>query len=300
MARCLVTGHKGYIGSKLFSRLVELGHEVEGLDIVKHPGDVIKVLAEDTDGRFHPHYSNFQPEYIFHLACWPRIGECLNSPVKTMRNNVMAGSVLLNFAKKIGSVKKFIYSSSSSVVGDGSGPTNPYALQKLVTEKECGIYSGVYGLDTVSLRYFNVYSDDQDASGPYATAIANWRKSLIEGIPPFITGDGEQRRDMVHVDDVVAANIHCMEYTERFDGKVFDVGTGDNISLNEVKEIIQFYHKVNFEYRPPRPGEVAATRANTLPLAEYGWTARISISEGMNQCFNFTNERARSNTKEEE
>jgi UDP-glucose 4-epimerase len=297
--KILITGHKGYIGNKLFLRLEELGHEVIGLDIKESSGDVIKILAEGTDGRFHPRYSNFQPEYIFHLACWPRIGECLSEPVKTMRNNVLAGSVLLNFAKKMGSVKRVIYSSSSSVVGDGDGPTNPYALQKLVTEKECGIYSGVYGLDTVSLRYFNVYSDDQDASGPYATAIANWRKSLIEGIPPFITGDGEQRRDMVHVDDVVAANIHCMEYTERFDGKVFDVGTGDNISLNEVKEIIQLYHKVDFEYRPSRPGEVATTRANTLPLAECGWTARISISEGMNQCFNFTNGPAPTNMKEE-
>jgi len=282
----------GYIGNKLFSKLVELGHDVVGLDI-ENPvgsGDVIKVLAEDTDGRFHPCYSDFQPEYVFHLACWPRIGECLNNPVGTMRNNVLAGSVLLNFANKIGSVKRVIYSSSSSVVGNGHGPTNPYALQKLVTEKECEIYSSVYGLDTVSLRYFNVYSDDQRADGPYATAIANWRKSLLNGITPFITGDGEQRRDMVHVDDVVSANIHCMEHAERFDGKVFDVGTGDNISLNEVREVVQLYHDVEFEYRDPRPGEVEETRADTSQLAEYGWEASVPILEGMHQCFNFVKE----------
>ena len=93
---------------------------------------------------------------------------------------------------------------------------------------------------------------------------------------------------MVYVDDVVSANIHCMEYAERFDGKVFDVGTGDNISLNEVKDIVQLYHKVEFDYVAPRPGEVATTRANTSLLEEYGWTASVSISDGMHRCFGFT------------
>jgi nucleoside-diphosphate-sugar epimerase len=291
MARCIVTGHKGYIGSKLFSRLTELGHEVLGLDLNDDIStNVIKTLSESTDGAFHPHYENFQPEYIFHMACWPRIGLCLEDPVGTMRNNVLAGSVVLNFARKVKSVKRVIYSSSSSVMGNGNGPTNPYALQKLVTEKECGVYSDVYGLDTVSLRYFNVYSEDQRADGPYATAIANWRRALQAGEQPFITGDGEQRRDMVHVDDVVSANIHCMEHAERFDGKVFDVGTGDNISLNEVSEIVQAYHDVEFSYVPPRPGEVAATRADTTSLEDHGWTASVAIPEGIHRCFDFTKE----------
>jgi len=142
MAKCLVTGHKGYIGSRLYGELIAQGHEVMGIDlkdIVSH--DVITSLAEGTDGSFHPHYINFEPEYVFHLACWPRIGLCLESPVETMYNNVMAGSVLLNFARKCKSVKRVIYSSSSSVMGNGDGPTNPYVLQTLITEKECGIYS---------------------------------------------------------------------------------------------------------------------------------------------------------------
>jgi nucleoside-diphosphate-sugar epimerase len=288
MARCLVTGHKGYIGSRLYAKLQELGHEVMGIDLNDDtPHDVITALGENTDGTFHPHYTAFAPEYIFHLACWPRIGLCLEKPVETMRNNVMAGSVVLNFARKTNSVKRVIYSSSSSVVGNGDGPTNPYALQKLITEHESVIYAGVYNLDTVCLRYFNVYSEDQRADGPYATAVANWRRALLEGITPFITGDGEQRRDMVYVDDVVSANVHCMEYLERFDGKVFDVGTGDNISLNEVKEIVQEYHAVEFDYVAPRPGEVATTQANTAGLEAYGWTAQVSIPEGMRRCFNF-------------
>ena len=289
MAKCLVTGHRGYIGSRLYAELISQGHEVMGIDLtddISH--DVINCLAEDKDGGFHPHYAQFEPEYIFHLACWPRIGLCLEKPVDTMRNNVMAGSVLLNFARKNKSVKRVIYSSSSSVMGNGDGPTNPYALQKLITEKECVIYAGVYELDTVCLRYFNVYSADQRADGPYATAVANWRRALLENECPFITGDGEQRRDMVYVDDVVGANIPCMEQNERFDGKVFDVGTGDNISLNQVKEIVEEYHDVDFNYIDPRPGEVATTCANTEPLAEHGWRATISITEGIRRCFNFT------------
>jgi len=288
MAKCLVTGHKGYIGSRLYAELIFQGHEVMGIDLtddVSH--DVIKCLAEDNDGGFHPHYTSFEPEYIFHLACWPRIGFCLEKPVETMRNNVLAGSILLNFARKNKSVKRVIYSSSSSVMGNGDGPTNPYALQKLITEKECVIYAGVYNLDTVCLRYFNVYSEDQRVDGPYATAVANWRHALLEGDRPFITGDGEQRRDMVYVDDVVAANIHCMEQSERFDGKVFDVGTGDNISLNQVKAIVEKYHDVEFDYISARPGEVATTRANTEPLADHGWRATTSIVEGIHRCFNF-------------
>jgi len=288
MAKCIVTGHKGYIGSRLYAELIRQGHKVLGIDLTSEVSqDVITCLAEDADGGFHPHYASFEPEYIFHMACWPRIGFCLEKPVETMHNNVMAGSVLLNFARKNRSVKRIIYSSSSSVVGNGDGPTNPYALQKLITEKECGIYAGVYGLDTVCLRYFNVYSEDQPADGPYTTAIANWRKSLEEGIPLFITGDGEQRRDMVHVDDVVSANIHCMNYDAAFAGDVFDVGTGDNISLNEVKDIVQKYHAVEFDYVTPRSGEVATTLANIAPLRSLGWSASTKIIEGIERCFIF-------------
>ena len=286
MARCLVTGHKGYIGSKLFARLQELGHEVIGLDLKDEtPHDILEILQEGSDGRFHPHYFNFKPEYIFHLACWPRIGYCMEKPVDTMKNNVLAGSIVLNFAKKVGA-KRLIYSSSSSVVGNGDGPTNPYALQKLVTEIESKIYSEIYGLDTISLRYFNVYSEDQTCSGAYATAVSNWMHCIREKKQPFITGNGNQRRDMVHVDDVVSANIFAMNYDKEFDGKNYDVGTGDNISLNEIKEVIEVLHPhVNFEYRESRPNEVATTKANIFPLQDLGWYTKTSIKNGIFRCF---------------
>ena len=132
-----------------------------------------------------------------------------------------------------------------------------------------------------------MYSEDQPADGPYSTAIANWRKSLLKGLTPFITGDGEQRRDMIHVNDVVSANIHCMNYNAGFTGDIFDVGTGDNISLNEVKDLVQKYHAVEFDYVAPRPGEVATTQANVTPLQNHGWTASTNIIAGIEKCFDF-------------
>jgi len=290
MARCLVTGHKGYIGSKLYAKLKSLGHDVMGIDLnEEQPHDIIKDLREGADGKFHPHYYNFKPEYIFHMACWPRVSYSVEKPVETSENNILAGSVLLNFARKVGSVKRVIYSSSSSVMGNGSGPESPYGLQKYVTEIETTIYSKLYGLDTVSLRYFNVYSHDQTVSGPYATAISNWMHALKTSAVPYIEGDGEQRRDMVNVEDVVRANIFCMEQDINFNGAVFEVGTGTNISLNQIKEIVnKYYPDVTFEYRDPRPGDIRETKANIAPLKNAGWTASIDIFDGIDECFRRT------------
>ena len=287
MARCLVTGHKGYIGSKLFKTLKDAGHSVMGIDLEEDiRKDVITMLAEGDDGKFHPHYYNFQPEYIFHLACWPRVGYSVEDPVGTNRNNILAGTVLLNFARKVGSVKRVIYSSSSSVMGNGAGPESPYALQKYTTEIETTLYSKLYGLDTVSLRYFNVYSHDQTVSGPYATAISNWMHAIKSGGMPYIEGDGSQRRDMVNVEDVVRANVFCMEQEINFNGAVYEIGTGTNISLNQIKEIVEkHFPDVQFEYREPRPGDVRETKAKIDPLKSMGWTAGVDIFEGIEDCF---------------
>ena len=287
MSKCLVTGHKGYIGSKLFNKLKALGHEVIGIDTnEEHGHDILKALREDSDGLFHPHYFNFKPEYIFHMACWPRVGYSVEFPVETTENNVMAGSIILNFARKVGSVKRVIYSSSSSIIGNGDGPESPYALQKYFTELEMTLYSKLYDLDTVSLRYFNVYSKDQKASGPYSTAVCNWMQAIRDNNNPYITGDGEQRRDMVNASDVVSANIFSMEYNDLFNGSVFDVGTGDNISLNQIKDIVNIFNPdVNFDYVADRSGDVLKTRANVQPLKDLGWSADISIVEGISECF---------------
>ena len=286
MARCLVTGHRGYIGSALYKKLKELGHEVQGIDFFEGH-DILNDFKEYSDGsgRFHPHYYDFKPEYIFHLACIPRVAYSVEQPAITMKNNVLATTYVLNFAKKIGA-KRVVYSSSSSVVGNGQGPASPYGLQKLISEMECKLYSDLYGLDTVSLRYFNVYSPNQEADGPYTTAIANWMQYIRDKKNPFITGNGKQRRDMAHLDDIISANLFAMEYEEDFNGQHFDVGTGSNISLNEIKDIIlNHFPDINFDYTEERKGDVLYTQANILPLKELGWHPKIHIIKGINECF---------------
>lgn len=285
MSRCLVTGHKGYIGSKLFKKLKEKGHEVIGIDL-QDGHNINQDLHHGIDkNSFHPYYYNFKPEYIFHLAYIPRVAYSVENPVETTENNILCTTNVLNFAKSVGA-KRVIFSSSSSVVGDGEGPVSPYALQKLYDEMQCRLWSKIYGLDTVCLRYFNVYSEDQQAETAYATAIANWMHHIRVDKTPFLNGRGENRRDMLHVTDAVSANIFAMEYDGLFSGKSYDVGTGENISLNEIIEIIHSYFpEVEFERRPPRKGDVLLTRAKTSDLKKLGWQTKIEIKDGINSCF---------------
>jgi len=285
MSRCLVTGYKGYIGNKLYNKLKQLGHDVVGIDL-QDGHDINSDLNHGLDKKsFHPKYYNFKPEYIFHLAYIPRVAYSVENPVETTKNNILCTTNVLNFAKSF-EAKRVIFSSSSSVVGDGDGPVSPYALQKLYDEMQCRLWSKIYGLDTVSLRYFNVYSEDQQAKTAYATAIANWMHHIKENKTPFINGNGNNRRDMLHVDDAVSSNIFAMNYDGLFAGKSFDVGTGDNISLNEVIQIIHtHFPEVEFEKRPPRKGDVLLTRAKTSDLKKLGWKTTIDINSGINSCF---------------
>ena len=284
MARCLVTGHKGYIGSEVYRQLKNAGHDVWGIDLIDGH-DILECLKPDNDGKFHPHWFNFRPEYIFHLAAIPRVVYSIEEPVHVIENNVLSTLYVLEFARACGS-KRVIYSSSSSVLGNGLGPESPYGASKYMPESMCGVWSRLYGLDTVCLRYFNVYSPDQKADGPYATAVANWMQHIRDDKNPFITGDGEQRRDMAHKLDVVSANIFCMKQEKGFNGRWFDIGVGDNASLNEMKEIaLEFFPEVNFEYAPPRPGDVMTTKANITPLEKLGWSPQYQIKEGIKECF---------------
>lgn len=285
MSKCLVTGHKGYIGNKLYNKLKELGHDVIGIDL-QEGRDINRDLNHGLNKKsFHPNYYNFRPEYIFHLAYIPRVAYSIENPVETTKNNILCTTNVLNFAKAV-SAKRVIFSSSSSVIGDGNGPVSPYALQKLYDEMQCRLWSKIYGLDTVSLRYFNVYSEDQQAKTAYATAIANWMHHIRENKTPFLNGDGKNRRDMLHVNDAVSANIFAMEYDGIFNGNVYDVGTGSNISLNEIIEIInKYFPNVEFEKRPPRKGDVLLTKAKISDLQKLGWHAKIEILEGVSSCF---------------
>jgi nucleoside-diphosphate-sugar epimerase len=271
----LVTGHLGYIGSHLFWKLNSLGHNVMGIDLK---------MGEDILDGFQEKHFRFNPDVVFHLAAIPRVVYSIENPAEVMHNNVLSTSLVLEFAKKVGA--KVVYSSSSSVVGNGDGPESPYALSKYVGEVETLLYNKLYGTEAVSLRYFNVYSADQVADGPYATCVANWRRFIKEGKTPYITGDGNQRRDMAHVDDVVSANVFCMENIEKVSGNAYDVGTGNNISLNEMKDLVlKSLPDLEFEYVEDRPGDVTLTKADIQPLIDLGWSPKVDITRGIARCF---------------
>tara|TARA_E500000305_G_C3995987_1_gene224574 strand:+ start:59 stop:922 length:864 start_codon:yes stop_codon:yes gene_type:complete len=279
-----VTGHRGYIGSKVFAALKEAGHDVMGIDL-KDGDDIIEKLRPNKSGEYNSKWSEFKPEYILHLAAFPRVVYSIEHPVEVIENNLLSTLYVLQFASHIGA-KRVVYSSSSSVRGNGNGPESPYAASKYMPESMCNVWSFLYGVDTVCLRYFNVYSPCQVAGSAYATAIANFMEHIRQGKSPFITGDGSQTRDMSHVEDVVSANLFCMSQEKLFNGAFFDVGTGDNISLNEIKDIVlEYFPTVEFNYVEDRPGDVMHTKADISPLLELGWKPSNNIQQGIRNCF---------------
>jgi len=276
--KTLVTGHMGYIGKHLARRLRKRGHEIEGIDL-KAGDDLCEGIPE--------RMGEYSPEVIFHLAAIPRVAYSVENPLHVMKNNIVSTSVVLDYARK--NNIPVIYSSSSSVVGNGDGPASPYALSKQVGEVESLMYNKLYGLKTVALRYFNVYSYDQVADSAYATVVCNWKKHIeTDGLTPFITGDGNQRRDMTHVSDIVSANIFCAENITKDElwGEWYDVGSGENISLNELKEIVlQYFPEQPFEYIGERKGDVMLTRADLSKFKQHGWESKVSLREGLNDVY---------------
>lgn len=272
MKKILITGHKGFIGSKLYDYFKSKKYYVRGIDL-KEGKDILHCLPKE----------NF--DYVFHLAAIPRVGYTVLKPSYTLKQNVYVTSVLLEWCKDNG-VKRFVFSSSSAVYGNGDmKPNSPYGLQKLISELECQLYSKLYNLDTVCLRYFNVYSEDQKYGGSYSTAICAWIEKIKSGQPLRIDGDGEQSRDQVHVEDIISVNEFCMNYEKKFKGKSYDVGSGKAVTLNYIKKFIDKNFNVEWTYAPERIGDVRHTSANIEELLKLGWKPKISIEEGLKRCF---------------
>ena len=280
MANCLVTGHKGYIGSKLYAKLLELGHEVRGIDIKSND------ISERLDIRWHLfdhdknfNHLNFKPEYIFHLAAKPSVQWSVENPSDSLTHNVMGSSRVLEYAKLVGA-KKVIFASSAAAIE----PTSPYGAHKRMTELECKVYASLYDLDTVCLRYFNVYSEDQEYGGPYSTVISAWLESIRNNQPLRLDGDGSQTRDFIHVDDVVDANIHCMHHKKRFNGEIYDVGTGCSQSLIEIKKYFDNVFDNEWDIKDSRIGDIKHSKANVVKLNNIGWYSKIDLKTGLRRC----------------
>lgn len=285
--KVLITGHKGYIGGNLVRTLEKNpSYTIAGIDLEGCTLNGKELPGSDLCDEIPIEFYEFEPDIVFHLAAIPRVEYSVQKPVTVMKNNIISTSKVLKFAKHLGI--PVIYSSSSSVVGNGNGPESPYALSKYVGEIESLMYNRLYGIKTVALRYFNVYSYDQQADTEYATVVANWKKYILQGRTPFITGTGEQVRDMTHVEDIVSANIFCAENVgnENLWGNWYDVGSGDNISLNELKNIVtKHLPDQEFEYRPPRPGDVDYTKADLSKFNKQGWNSKIDLHTGLEGVF---------------
>ena len=273
MSKVLVTGHKGYIGSRLISKLESIGCEVSGVDL-KEGCDLIHTLP--TQGQY---------DTVFHMAAMPKVEYSVKNPSYTLRHNVLGTSRILEWSVRHG-VKRVVFSSSSAIYGDAGLPNSPYGLHKWMSEQECKLFSRLYNLDTVCLRYFNVYSEDQPYGGAYSTVISAWLEMIRRGMPLKIEGDGEQTRDFIHVEDVIDANIFCMKYQKDFSGMCYDVGTGESISINDIKKIVEKHHKVQWEYHPQRRGDVRHTCANIKEFQKVGWRSKIKINYGIEDAFN--------------
>lgn len=288
--KVLVTGGAGFIGSHLVDELVEEGHRVEVIDklstgkVENLNGKAIfhhqDINSKETDELFRLH----RFDYVFHLAAEARIQQCTDDPIGSHKTNVAGTLRLLELSRKY-HVQGFVFASSSSVYGDPfagkevtpgpideSTPYNPltlYAAQKMAAEKYVSLYHTFYDLPTVSFRFFNVYgSQRQNDKGGYVTCVAAFMRDAANG-RIFIDGSGEQRRDLVHVSDVVGAMVTAIANGRRaLQGDVFNVGSGITLSVNDIAEIFKsaLHGNLAFESRPARLGDPLYSCADTKKL----------------------------------
>ena len=255
--KCLVTGGAGFIGSNLVDKLIDDGHKVAVIDnLSTGKEENINPKASfsqiDLGNKECVPYLNIlmkDVDVVFHMACLARVQPSIENPLLYHDKNVN-GLVNVLEACRESEVSRLVFSSSSSVYGDVKEedlptsedskltPMSPYAIHKLIGEQYCKLYSELYGIDTISLRYFNVYGKRQPTEGAYCLVMGVFAQQRLEGKPMTIRGDGEQRRDFTYVGDVVEANIKCMNHPLDFNGDVYNIGNGDNRSVNQIAELI--------------------------------------------------------------
>ena len=251
MQKAIVTGGAGFIGSHLVDELIKQGVEVTILDnLSTGKKENINPKAEFIEcDIFKDTYGDLifllnGADTVFHLAAKTTVQESIEKP--SLYNNInVVGTLNLLEAAAAMKVKRFIFSSSSSVYGNAKVPTSedhplnpisPYALNKLIGEQYCKLYSEIYNIDTVCLRYFNVYGDRMNNEG-YKLVFPIFKEQILNNKPLTINNNGEQRRDFIHVNDVVRANILVAKHSNNFNGDIYNVGNGKNYSINEIADM---------------------------------------------------------------
>jgi UDP-glucose 4-epimerase len=297
----VVTGGAGFIGSALVRGLLNAGAgEVAVIDnlLSGHEKNL-----EEVRGRISFHNVDIRDfdaiapiirgaDAVFHEAAIPSVPRSIDNPVPSHEVNI-DGTFNVCRAASSGGVRRLVYAASSSAYGDTEvlpkvetmlpSPKSPYAMQKLTGEYYLSVFATCYGLETVSLRYFNVFGPRQDPSSPYSGVLSLFIKAILARQSPTIHGDGEQSRDFTYVDDVVNLNLKAAQAKVK-PGNVYNGGNGGRVTLNEAWRILQKIEGVDVpaKYGPPRAGDVRDSQADTtLACAELGHDPKFTFEEGL-------------------
>jgi len=287
----LVTGGSGFIGSNLVDFLLKQGHNVVCIDNESANNENFywnnkawNIKADITDYKTMKNAFT-DVDYVFHLAAESRLQPAIENPIEAVHKNCVGTATILQCAREA-EVKRFVYSSTSSAYGNNPYPNvetqpddclNPYSASKAAGEKFCKMYYDLYGLETVILRYFNVFGERSPARGQYAPVIGIFERQSEAGESLTLVGDGSQRRDFINVEDVARANyIAATVSLENNLGEVFNIGSGKNYSIKEIADAISS----NQVYIPMRDGEMDTTLADINKAKTIlGWYPEIDVLE---------------------
>ncbi len=296
----LVTGGAGFIGSNIVEKLLILGHQVKVLDnFSTGKRENLKVFIDDieiVEGDVRSYHTVMRAvkgvEIILHQAALPSVPRSINDPITTDEVNIQGTLNILEAAREF-DVNRVVYASSSSVYGDNPvlpkheqmnvNPLSPYAVSKLAGEKYCQVFSRIYGLETISLRYFNVFGPKQDPASQYSAVIPKFITAIMKDKQPVIFGDGTQTRDFTFVENVVDANIKAA-FAVCDSGLVMNCACNEQIILNDVINIINRELGKNIEpiYKDPRPGDIKHSFADiTLIKEKIGYNPIVSFENGL-------------------
>ena len=300
MASYLVTGGAGFIGSHLATELIRRGHRVRVADSLitgkRHNLDhipAVEFLEGDLADASFAQRAAEGMEYVLHQAAIPSVPRSVKDPMTSNRANIDATLSILVAARDAG-VKRFVYAGSSSAYGNTPtlpkredmtpNPLSPYALQKLVAEQYCQMFTRLYGFETVTTRYFNVFGPRQDPGSPYSGVISLFATALLRGRQPVIYGDGEQTRDFTYVANVVDGVLRASEAQTNVAGEVINVATGGRISLNELLRMMNTIVGTNLQavYKEERAGDVKDSQADiSKAKALLGYAPIVGLEEGL-------------------
>jgi nucleoside-diphosphate-sugar epimerase len=307
--RVLVTGGAGFIGSHLVARLLADGHEVRILDSLVTGRrqnldglDDAELIEGDVQSFERVHYASRGCDVVLHQAALPSVPRSIQDPLMTNVVNV-TGTLNVLLAARDNDCRRVVYASSSSVYGSDPQlpkvetarprPISPYAVSKLAGEGYCGSFSSVYGLESVALRYFNVFGPRQDPNSQYSAVIPRFIAAALDGQRPTVYGDGEQSRDFTYVDNVVEANVLAMT-APKAAGAVMNLACGERTSLNTVLEQLSeiIGAPVEADYCESRAGDVKHSQAAIEQARELlGFEPAIGFREGLQRTFEDTVER---------